>query len=124
MDHSDNDCLSIVVMSHGDSGTLCSYDDKYTVYELWSKFTKTKCPSLRGKPKLFFIQACRGDNVDSGIDLMCPNETYFQDQSLPNCNSITDISIFKLDQQELEMFLTPNEPDFLIGYATIAGKRL
>ncbi|KAF7398948.1 hypothetical protein HZH66_006845 [Vespula vulgaris] len=121
MDHSDNDCLAIVVMSHGDPGILQSYDEPYKVHEFWSKFTKTNCPSLEGKPKLFFIQACRGDETDSGILLKSPNQTYFQYQSLPKCNTMTDVKLLRYTQEELEIFLTPGEPDFLIGYATTAG---
>ncbi|XP_046821590.1 caspase-1-like isoform X2 [Vespa crabro] len=121
MDHSNNDCLIIIVMSHGDSGILRSYDEDYDVCKLWSKFTETKCPSLKGKPKLFFIQACRGNDTDSGINLEYRSETHHRNELPPNSNSTTDVINFKLTQKDMEMFLTPNEPDFLIGYATIAG---
>nr|CAD7460378.1 unnamed protein product [Timema tahoe] len=53
-DHSDNDCLLVTVMTHGDPGVLHSRDRKYQVRELWEPFTVI--PTLAGKPKLFFIQ--------------------------------------------------------------------
>ena len=66
-DHMDADCLIVVAMSHGESGFLHSYDFKYPVEMLWDHFTGDKCSSLIGKPKLFFIQACRGTRLDAGL---------------------------------------------------------
>ncbi|XP_047741672.1 caspase-1 isoform X3 [Hyalella azteca] len=72
-DHSDCDALVIVFMSHGgnDEGLeyLCAYDDKFRTTKLWELFTGDKCPTLAGKPKLFFIQACRGVKTDKGVGL-------------------------------------------------------
>lgn len=34
--------------------------------ELFEYFTATKCATLIGKPKLFFIQACQGEKFDDG----------------------------------------------------------
>ncbi len=56
LDHTNADCLAITVLSHGDEGILYAYDNFYDLPFLWSKFTGDKCPSLAGKPKLFFIQ--------------------------------------------------------------------
>ncbi|KAL2735455.1 caspase-like [Vespula squamosa] len=119
MDHSDHDCLAIVVMTHGNSGILYAYDEGYKIHEFWSMFATKNCPSLKGKPKLFFIQACRGNDTDSGEVKM--EDPCFQYQSGSNCSSTTDPVMFKETEENLEMFLTPNEPDFLIGYATVAG---
>ncbi|KAA0202860.1 hypothetical protein HAZT_HAZT004288 [Hyalella azteca] len=51
-------------MSHGgnDEGLeyLCAYDDKFRTTKLWELFTGDKCPTLAGKPKLFFIQTDKG----------------------------------------------------------------
>lgn len=55
-DHSDNDCVLIALMSHGDDGVLYAKDQQYKPEKLWSHFTSDQCPTLAGKPKLFFIQ--------------------------------------------------------------------
>ncbi|XP_018021912.1 caspase-1-like isoform X1 [Hyalella azteca] len=72
-DHSDCDALVVVFMSHGENlkglEYLCAYDDKFRTTKLWEPFTGDKCPTLAGKPKLFFIQACRGDKIDKGVGL-------------------------------------------------------
>lgn len=56
MDHSDSDCLIIVVMTHGDRGMIYARDHAYRPDFLWSRFAGSKCTTLAGKPKLFFIQ--------------------------------------------------------------------
>jgi len=55
-DHSDEDCLAIVVLTHGKSDTLFAHDGEYPTKTLWNAFTADRCPTLLGKPKLFFIQ--------------------------------------------------------------------
>lgn len=56
-DHSQNDCLAMVVLSHGINSTFVyAKDNPYPVEVLWSAFTADKCPTLAGKPKLFFVQ--------------------------------------------------------------------
>jgi caspase-like apoptosis-related cysteine protease len=46
----------ITVLSHGGDGILYAKDTFYKPELLWSFFTADKCPTLAGKPKLFFIQ--------------------------------------------------------------------
>lgn len=56
-DHSDADCICVVVMTHGhEHGKLAACDRGFEVSDVWSPFTADKCKSLAGKPKLFFIQ--------------------------------------------------------------------
>lgn len=55
VDHQNNDCISIAVLSHGKAGRLEARDGSYAVNELWDILIETA--SLIGKPKLFFIQA-------------------------------------------------------------------
>ena len=60
-DHSDADCIFVAVLSHGELGTLYACDQMYKPDRIWSHFTADKCPSLAGKPKLFFIQVSRAE---------------------------------------------------------------
>jgi caspase-like apoptosis-related cysteine protease len=55
-DHSDCDCFALAVLSHGEKGIIHSRDTAYKPESLWEPFTGDKCPSLAGKPKLFFLQ--------------------------------------------------------------------
>nr|AAX77407.1 caspase [Penaeus merguiensis] len=74
-DHSGSDALVIVFMSHGEVKPrnnmefVWAKDDKIPTKELWINFTAERCASLAGKPKLYFIQACRGLDVDKGVNM-------------------------------------------------------
>lgn len=98
-DHHDADCIFVAILSHGEGGILYSKDQAYKPDRIWSQFTGDKCPSLAGKPKLFFIQACQGDQFDSGVQLKRYTES---------------------DSQTLS-YKIPTHADFLIAYSTIPG---
>ncbi|XP_045597156.2 LOW QUALITY PROTEIN: caspase-1 [Procambarus clarkii] len=74
-DHSDYDGLVVVFMSHGgihqntNQEFIWTFDGKVNTTELWKNFHAANCPSLAGKPKMFFIQACRGEDADKGVQL-------------------------------------------------------
>ncbi|XP_018567637.1 caspase-1 [Anoplophora glabripennis] len=65
IDHSEHECLIVIVMSHGELDKFYTKDETFPVRSLWEPFFKV--PSLAGKPKMFFIQACRGNKPDPGI---------------------------------------------------------
>lgn len=100
-DHSDADCILIAVLSHGELGILYASDNAYKPDKLWAPFNSEACPSLAGKPKLFFIQACQGDQLDSGVRLVSDRRTE------------TDGSAMS--------YKIPTHADFLIAYSTIPG---
>ncbi|OWR45225.1 caspase-1 [Danaus plexippus] len=101
MDHSNYDCLLIAVLTHGEMGMLYAKDTHYKTDNLWYYFTADKCPSLAGKPKLFFIQACQGDKLDGGITLCNRTETDGSSHSAP--------------------YKIPIHADFLIVFSTVPG---
>lgn len=55
-DHSDADCFACVILSHGDEGVLYGTNGTIKIDRLTYYFKGDVCASLRGKPKLFFIQ--------------------------------------------------------------------
>ncbi|XP_060682692.1 caspase-6-like isoform X1 [Hemiscyllium ocellatum] len=66
-DHSDADCFLCVFLSHGENNHVFAYDAKISLQEITERFRGDKCPSLVGKPKIFIIQACRGDKHDEPV---------------------------------------------------------
>ena len=108
--HEHNDCLMVVVMSHGETNHIYASDGKYPSEFLWSPFLGTNCKSLIGKPKLFFIQACRGTKVDSGV-VMSRNQRGNNTQ---------------IDSPESDKpihFFMPAMADLLMMYSTYEGKK-
>ncbi|XP_069487595.1 caspase-3 [Ambystoma mexicanum] len=95
-DHSKKSCFVCIMLSHGEEGTIFGTDTSIPLKNLTVLFRGDKCKSLIGKPKLFFIQACRGTELDSGIE----------------ADSGSDSS----DQQRI-----PVEADFLYAYSTVPG---
>ncbi|KAM8880402.1 caspase-6-like isoform 2-T2 [Spinachia spinachia] len=65
--HSDSDCFLLVFLSHGENDHVYAYDGKISVQEITSLFKGDKCKSLVGKPKIFVLQACRGDKHDDPV---------------------------------------------------------
>ncbi|XP_038568991.1 caspase-3a [Micropterus salmoides] len=67
-DHSCHASFVCVLLSHGDEGVFFGTDGSIELKYLTSLFRGDRCKSLVGKPKLFFIQACRGTDLDAGIE--------------------------------------------------------
>lgn len=62
-DHSQMDCLVCCILSHGREGSVYGVDGHpVPLKDLMEQVNGSKCFSLAVKPKLFFIQACQGNN--------------------------------------------------------------
>ncbi|XP_038060322.1 caspase-6-like [Patiria miniata] len=68
MDHSEADCFLCSFLTHGDDGIIYGYDGTLPLQELFDYFRGENCKSLIGKPKIFLIQACRGDKHEIGLE--------------------------------------------------------
>ncbi|XP_021370054.1 uncharacterized protein LOC110461055 isoform X2 [Mizuhopecten yessoensis] len=67
-DHVQADCCVVCLLSHGEEGYLFGTDGaKLELDKIFSLFDNNSCTSLIGKPKIFFIQACRGGALDEGV---------------------------------------------------------
>ncbi|KAM9413968.1 caspase-3b isoform 1-T1 [Salvelinus alpinus] len=67
-DHSQSASFVCVMLSHGDEGVFYGTDGNVELQKLTGLFRGDRCKTLVGKPKLFFIQACRGSDLDCGIE--------------------------------------------------------
>ena len=54
--HKDADCLVLVILSHGGESVIHGTDGPLLLAEVCGRFNGNLCPSLRGKPKIIFIQ--------------------------------------------------------------------
>ncbi|CAL1614292.1 unnamed protein product [Knipowitschia caucasica] len=97
-DHSKNASFVCVILSHGNEDGIFGTDKLITLEDITKYFKGDKCKTLVGKPKLFFLQACRGTKLDEGVILRGVEEA---DGPL---------------QQKI-----PVEADFLYAYATAPG---
>uniref|UniRef100_A0ABI7X113 Caspase-3 n=1 Tax=Felis catus TaxID=9685 RepID=A0ABI7X113_FELCA len=96
-DHSKRSSFICVLLSHGDEGIIYGTNGPVDLKKLTGFFRGDYCRSLTGKPKLFIIQACRGTELDCGIETDSGTED--------------DIACQKI----------PVEADFLYAYSTAPG---
>ncbi|XP_046981843.1 caspase-1-like isoform X2 [Schistocerca americana] len=103
-DHRNYDCVAVAVLTHGErDGKLHAKDRDYYVSELWEPFTARQCPTLAGKPKLFFIQACKGDGLDQGVNVS---------------STLRDVA----DSSPVAFsYPVPSYADILVSYSTFEG---
>ncbi|NWZ33057.1 CASPA protein, partial [Brachypodius atriceps] len=106
-DHKDRNCFICCILSHGESGAIYGTDDKLvSIRVLTTHFTAKQCPQLAAKPKLFFIQACQGNNIQSPV---------YVDTDGPTPDSSPVQERVSLSES------IPEEADFLLGMATVDG---
>ena len=106
-DHSAYDCFVLWLMSHGRSRgeVFCSDGDTILIQNLHDMFSE--CKTLSGKPKLFFIQACRGFGEDVGVKASPDSDI----SSLNQANRSYEST--KVDS------VIPTHSDFLYAFSTV-----
>lgn len=111
IDHSNFDSFVVIIMASGQGNVIYCVDKRTTSLEkLMSEYKPTRCKSLQGKPKLFFVQLFtslkRSDAEDGSTPLRCS----------------TDAEIER--QPSLPIFIArnncPGEADFLLTCVTTA----
>ncbi|KAM9174011.1 caspase-2 isoform 1-T1 [Pangshura tecta] len=71
--HRDVDSCIVALLSHGIEGGIYGVDGKLLqLQEIFTLFDNANCPSLQNKPKMFFVQACRGGVSGTHIHLPLP----------------------------------------------------
>ncbi|XP_011483725.1 caspase-2 isoform X2 [Oryzias latipes] len=68
-DHQKVDSCVVCLLSHGVDGAIYGTDGQQLALDwVFEAFDNAHCPLLQNKPKMFFIQACRGDEMDCGVE--------------------------------------------------------
>uniref|UniRef100_A0A4W2FNV0 Caspase-9 n=1 Tax=Bos indicus x Bos taurus TaxID=30522 RepID=A0A4W2FNV0_BOBOX len=128
-DHSALDCCVVVILSHGCQASHLQFPGAVygtdgcpvSVERIVNTFNGTGCPSLRGKPKLFFIQACGGEQKDHGFEV----ESTSPEDKTPSSDPEADATPFQegprsIDEPDAVSSL-PTPSDILVSYSTFPG---
>ncbi|CAH1776712.1 unnamed protein product [Owenia fusiformis] len=107
-------CFVCVILSHGnkDGPLMVPTDNKkqksdyVSVDEIVDHFKPDKVKSLKGKPKIFIIQACRGSNFQQAVD----------DESQQTPEDVTKQE--EIDSDINPRVSTPVDADIVIQYST------
>lgn len=131
-DHSQYDCCVVIMLSHGTEvnhnrfpGAVYGVDGQYVpVQHITNYLNGQHCPSLQGKPKLFFIQACGGDERDMGFEVspdeVEPSSGGMDDQTDAIPMSSSSDSLSMSDEPDARPTL-PTPSDILVSYSTFPG---
>ncbi|XP_061421074.1 caspase-3-like isoform X3 [Lethenteron reissneri] len=111
-DHGTRACFVCAILSHGEEGVLYGTDGTLPVSILAEIFSEKHCPSLAGKPKLFFIQACRGSMFDEGVDHV---------DGLGRSDDTDNRGHSKPVEDSLLPRYNVIQPDFLYAFSTVPG---
>uniref|UniRef100_A0A669DL02 Caspase-9 n=1 Tax=Oreochromis niloticus TaxID=8128 RepID=A0A669DL02_ORENI len=132
-DHSQYDCCVVIMLSHGTEvnhnrfpGAVYGVDGQYVPVQIITNYLNGQhCPSLQGKPKLFFIQACGGGNErDMGFEVspdeVEPSSGGMDDQTDAIPMSSSSDSLSMSDEPDARPSL-PTPSDILVSYSTFPG---
>jgi hypothetical protein len=103
-DYTSYGCLIVFIMSHGDKSKIISSDSEIIDLNEFIRPLKRNT-SLQSKPKVFFIQACRGNTKMTADD---------GNTATTRSSNSSVFSRFYDDKNRL-----PKEADFLYSYSTL-----
>eukprot|EP00079_Xenopus_tropicalis_P019472 XP_012809163.1 PREDICTED: caspase-2 [Xenopus tropicalis] len=109
--HSALDSCVVAVLSHGLDGAVYGTDGKLVqLQDVFTAMDNAHCPQLQNKPKMFFIQACRGEEADRGVDQRDGREQ----SASPGCEQ-SDAG-----REDIKVRL-PTQSDMICAYACLKG---
>ncbi|CAI9566334.1 unnamed protein product [Staurois parvus] len=110
-EHSHLDSAIVAILSHGVDGAIYGTDSQLVkLQDIFVILDNAHCPQLQNKPKMFFIQACRGVEADRGVD-----QRDGRDQTAsPSCEQ-SDAG------RETGKVRLPTQSDMICAYACLKG---
>lgn len=124
-DHKAADSMVVCLLSHGLEGQIYGVDGVLvSIPDLLAMFNGYMAKDLIGKPKLFFIQACRGSDYDHGADVT--DGAYSASVNEYRVTRTTaELLTAAFPSNKAETFVEPEtipaEADMLVAYSTVPG---
>lgn len=111
----EGDCFICCIMSHGSEDGVHGTDGKIVSKDdIFGPFSGNSCPSLNDKPKVFFIQACRGKEYHLSVEVQ--SDSYEEEEMEVEMTDETS-----LDVDVVQAITLPADADFLIVRSTVKG---
>lgn len=106
-------CFVCVILSHGDEvGIKTRGDGRKSIDEIQKSFNNKNIPNFAGRPKLFFIQACRGHRDQTGQYVDDSDDVQEDENNANNGKDEAD-----------DLIHIPTDADTLTAFATTLGHR-
>ena len=108
------DMAIVCILSHGEDGVIiCTDGQKIPIEAILGKFNNRNALPLRGKPKYFLFQACRGLKIDPGVETDGPNEEILEDKQYSVVRRIEPTV------DNISLARDPSFEDIFVSFATI-----
>uniref|UniRef100_A0A8C6SE94 Caspase-2 n=1 Tax=Neogobius melanostomus TaxID=47308 RepID=A0A8C6SE94_9GOBI len=126
-EHRTVDSCVLCLLSHGVEGAVYGTDGQLLQLDwVFESFDNAHCPLLQNKPKMFFIQACRGD-MDCGVEQTDgPPRT-----CSPSCEQLdagregqSDANLRQRDDLGRPRIKLPQRSDMICGFASLKGQNI
>ena len=122
---SKHDALVVILLSHGtESGIYGTDGFEVDLNDILSQFDNKNCKAMRGKPKIFVVQACRGRSTDYGVR---DSQTFFsqpESQSYTQPSQLTQVNtqITRLPRwSEHDRDYHPTRTDMVLCFSSHTG---
>ncbi|KAM8868801.1 caspase-2 isoform 5-T6 [Spinachia spinachia] len=126
--HGTMDSCVVCLLSHGVEGAIYGTDGQLLQLDwVFESFDNAHCPLLQNKPKMFFIQACRGEEMDCGVEQVDgPVRT-----CSPSCEQRDagregqgDASARQRGDMGRPRIKLPQRSDMICGFASLKGQNI
>ncbi|XP_018538232.1 caspase-2 isoform X1 [Lates calcarifer] len=127
-EHRTADSCAVCLLSHGVEGAVYGTDGQLLQLDwVFEAFDNAHCPLLQNKPKMFFIQACRGDEMDCGVEQIdgpartCSPSCEQRDAGREGQGDADSRQRGDMGRPRIKL---PQRSDMICGYASLKGQRI
>lgn len=120
-----HNALVVILLSHGTETGIYGADGiEVDLNDIFGTFDNRRCVAMKGKPKVFIIQACRGRQTDYGVR---ETQAFFSQPDSQNYAQPSQLSQFSSQQTkratwiEVDHKCVPTRTDMLLCFASQTG---